>query len=94
MTPKIFLVTQIYTIFQENLYKTESVVKGRRSKSASIVDQVENRDYERKCLPEIMQCSKQETRISRFKMLECKNKYKGFAGDLCYDCQVIDDENQ
>ena len=43
-----------------------------------------------------MLCSKQETKtilISRFGMLECGKNYKGTSGNVCRECQIIDDEN-
>ena len=80
----------------EDLHKTESGEKRRKTKTAHIVDYIEKPNYQRKPLPEIMLCTKQETKsilISRFAMLDCGKNFKGSYGELCRECQTVDNEN-
>ena len=80
----------------EDLHKTEIGIRRRKTKTAAIVDSIENPEYQRKPLSEIMRCSKQETKtiiMARFGMLECGNNYKGTKSEICNECNNLDDEN-
>ena len=51
-------------------------------------------DYQRKPIPEIIHCSKQQTKaliISIFGILECGRNYMGTQSDICGLCNVTDD---
>ena len=80
----------------DELHKTELGIKRRKTKTASIVDLIEDANYQRQPRPEIVQCSIRETEtilISRFAMLECGKNFKGTMGEICKDCHVLDDES-
>lgn len=80
----------------EELHKTESGIRRRKTKTASIVDCIEDQNYQRKPQPEILLCTKRETKtivISRFGMLECGKNLKGTIGETCRDCCLLDDES-
>ena len=80
----------------DDLHKTESGTKRKKSKTAFIVDSIEKSDYKRGPLPEIMMCTKHETKViltSRFGMLECGRNFKGSQQEICKDCHSIDDES-
>ena len=67
----------------------------RKTKTAPIVDYIEHSNYERKPSPEIMLCSKLETKAiitARYGMLECGNNFKGTQSEICQECDVLDDE--
>ena len=80
----------------EDLHKTEEGIRRRKTKTSPIVDSIENPEYHRKPLSEIMKCSKRETRtiiMARFGMLECGKNYKGTKSENCNECNNLDDEN-
>ena len=80
----------------EDLHKTELGEKRQKTKTAHIVDSIEKGNYQREPLPEIMLCTKQETKTiltSRFAMLECGKNFKSSQEELCRECQAIDDED-
>ena len=80
----------------DDLHKTELGIIIRKTKTASIVDLIEKPDYQRKPLPEIMKCSKVESKaiiMGRFGMLECGKNYKGTKSETSNDCNELDDEN-
>ena len=67
----------------------------RKSKTAHIIDRIENPSYQRKPLGEILQLTKKETKtliIARFRMLECGRNFKGTMKDTCDICGCVDDE--
>ena len=67
----------------------------RKSKTAHIIDRIENPSYQRKPLGEILQLNKKETKtliIARFRMLECGRNFKGTMKDTCDTCGCVDDE--
>ena len=77
-------------------HKTENNIKMRKTKTARIVDALEERTYVREPVPEILLCDKQETKtilIARFGMLECGKNFKNSMTEKCKDCNVVDDEN-
>ena len=77
-------------------HKTENNIKMRKTKTARIVDALEERTYVREPVPEILLCDKQETKtilIARFGMLECGKNFKNSMTEQCKDCNVVDDEN-
>ena len=66
-----------------------------KSKTAHIIDKIENPSYQRKPLDEILHLTKRETKtliISRFRMLECGNNFKGTMKITCDTCGCVDDE--
>ena len=80
----------------QDLHKTESGIKRRKTKTAFVVDCIENSDYKREPLTEIMMCTKQVTKViltSRFGMLECGRNFKGSQQEICKDCRIVDDES-
>ena len=79
-----------------DLHKTENNIRTRKTKTAHIVDKVEELTYIRQPIPELSFYNKQETKtlmIARFGMLECGKNFKGSMRETCSKCDVIDDEN-
>ena len=77
-------------------HKIENGIKTRKSKTACIVDTLEERTFTRGPVAEILSCNKQETKtmlIARFGMLECGKNFKGSLREVCSTCKVLDDEN-
>ena len=69
--------------------------KVRKTKTAHLVDQLENESYTRTPSPELQNLTKQETKtlmISRFGMLECGVNFKGSKPTMCSICNKSDDE--
>ena len=67
----------------------------KKSKTAHIIEKIENPSYQRKPLDEILQLTKQETKtliIARFRMLECGRNFKGTMTEKCNTCGCVDDE--
>ena len=78
-------------------HKTENNTQIRKTKTAHIVDTIQERTYTRGPSPEILQCNKQETKtliIARFGMLECGKNFKGTLNELCSTCNEFDNENR
>ena len=79
----------------EESHKTELGARKRKTKTAPIVDYIEHSNYERKPSPEIILCSKLETKAiitARYGMLECGNNFKGTQREICQEYDVLDDE--
>ena len=77
-------------------YKTENNIQIRKTKTAHIVDQLEESTYIRGPSPELLLCNKHETKtlmIARFGMLECGKNFKGTMNEICNTCNVTDNEN-
>ena len=77
-------------------HKVENNIKTRKTKTAHIVDVIEERTYIRRPVPEILFLNKQETKtlvIARFGMLECGKNFKNSMNMKCNVCHVVDDEN-
>ena len=77
-------------------HKTENDTQTRKTKTAHIVDTLQERTYARGPTPEILQCNRQETKtliIARFGMLECGKNFKGTINEICGTCKTIDSEN-
>ena len=77
-------------------HKTDNNTKTRKTKTAHIVDKLEEITFTRGPTPEILLCNKQETKtlmIARFGMLECGKNFKNSIREICDTCKVIDDEN-
>ena len=79
-----------------DLHKTENNIRTRKTKTAHIVDKVEESTYIRRPIPELHFFNKQELKtimIARFGMLECGKNFRGSMRETCNNCGVIDDEN-
>ena len=77
-------------------HKKINGVTHRKSKTAHIVDLIDNTDYVRGTRPEFQSLNKHETKailLARFRMLECGVNYKGTLKEMCNVCKKIDDEN-
>ena len=73
-------------------HKIENGIKTRKSKTACIVDTLEERTFTRGPVAEILSCNKQETKtmlIARFGMLECGKNFKGSLREVCSTCKVF-----
>ncbi len=80
----------------QQCYKTTNGTTTIKSKTKTIVEEVEKTEYQRHARPEILNSTKQESKtiiIARYGMLECGSNYKGTLKAICNDCQTIDDEN-
>ena len=76
-------------------FKKENGKSIPKTKTAHIIAHIQSNDYKRKPQPDIIQCSKQETKtiiIARFGMLECGKNYKGTMNEICRQCDVTDDD--
>ena len=76
----------------EECHTKENGTLVMKSKTAHIIDKIENPSYQRKPLNEIVQLTKQETKtliISRFRMLECGKSFKGTMKEICDTCAVV-----
>ena len=79
----------------QDCYKIENGENKRKTKTAHIVDYIEDPSYQRTPLKELMKSTKQETKtilIARFGMLECGKNYKGTKSAYCDKCNEYDDE--
>ena len=77
-------------------YKTTNNIQTPKTKTAHIIDKLNNPTYTRQTQPELMGCTKHETKtiiIARFGMLQCGNNFKGSMSSTCKTCNVIDNEN-
>ena len=67
-----------------------------KTKTSSIIPQLNDPGYKRSPIPEIQNMNKQETRtiiMARFGMLECGKNYGGSLHKQCGMCKSVDDEN-
>ena len=67
-----------------------------KTKTKSMITDIECSNYERSPQRELLKCSKEETRtllMARYQMLECGKIYKGTLSELCSTCQTTDDED-
>ena len=79
----------------QHCHKIDNGENKRKTKTAHIVDQIEDPTYQRTPLKELMKSTKQETKtilIARFGMLECGKNYKGTKSITCGKCNEYDDE--
>ena len=79
----------------QDCHKTENGENKRKSKTAHIVDKIKDPAYRRGPLEELTKCTKLETKtilLSRFRMLECGNNFKGSYSANCNVCDTKDDE--
>ena len=77
-------------------YKTTGNVSTPKTKTAHIIDKINNPAYTRQTLNELLGCTKHETKTiitARFGMLQCGNNFKGSMNSLCRTCNVTDNEN-
>ena len=84
------------TRLTEDCHKMVEGRKVRKTKTAHIVDQLENEQYLRAPSPELRYLTKQETKtvlISRFRMLECGANFKNTIDTVCSVCKKRDDED-
>ena len=81
---------------KEDCFKTENGTSIAKTKTKHILNHIDDPQYQRKPLPEILQLSKTETKamiMARFKMLECGKNYKGTMSETCTQCNIIDNED-
>ena len=80
----------------EECHKQSHGERTKKTKTAHIVDKIQDTAYTRQPQEELNHLSKQETKaimIARFGMLECGKNYKGTLSEMCsVCCNVIDDE--
>ena len=77
-------------------HKPDNNLRTRKTKTAHIVDNIEDATYLRGPISELSSCNKQETKtliIARFGMLECGKNFKGTIRENCTKCEIFDDEN-
>ena len=77
-------------------HKFTDGIRTRKTKTAHIIDKIENPSYTRQPQEEFKHLSKQETKtlmIARFGMLECGKNFKGTMSKMCsVCCNIVDDE--
>ena len=79
----------------ERCYKQENGVKSIKTKTASILPELEKNDYKRKPTKEILSLNKQECKtliLARYGMLECGKNFRGTLAVKCITCDEIDNE--
>ena len=79
----------------EECHIKENGIQTRKSKTAHIIERIEDPHYQRKPTEEILHLTKQETKtliIARFRMLECGRNFKGTMNNICEMCGCVDDE--
>ena len=79
----------------ERCYKQENGVKSIKTKTASILPELEKNDYKRKPTKEILSLNKQECKtliLARYGMLECGKNFRGTLAVKCITCNEIDNE--
>ena len=79
----------------QDCHKIENGENKRKTKTAHIVDQIEDPTYQRMPLKELMKSTKQETKtilIACFGILECGKNFKGTKSTTCRKCNEYDDE--
>ena len=77
-------------------YRIENSVSIPKTKTATIIERLNDPDYKRGMSESMCQLSRQECKtliIARYKMLECGRNYKGTVKEECSTCRVIDDED-
>ena len=80
----------------QECHKKINGVTHRKSKTAYLVDKIDNTDYVRQICPELLSLNKMETKtilLARFRMLECGKNFKGTLNEVCNACKIMDDEN-
>ena len=80
----------------QECHKKINGVTYRKSKTAHLVDKINNTDYTRQTCPELQSLNKHETKtimLARFRMLECGRNFKGSMKETCNTCNTEDDEN-
>ena len=86
---------QHYERLQEDCYTQEGEQKRPKTKTASIVEQLNGENYVRAPMAELLHCNKHETKtlmIARYRMLECGKNFRGSINGTCNICNEIDDE--
>ena len=80
----------------DDCHKKENDISVPKTKTAHIIEKIQNDTYVRTLRPEYKTLTKNETKaliISRFKMLECGRNFKGSMNEICRECNCTDDEN-
>ena len=80
----------------QQCHKTTGDRKDPKTKTATIVQDIEKSPYLRQPNPEVLKSTKQETKtliIARYGMLECGKNFKGKLNEICDLCKTLDDEN-
>ena len=76
-------------------YKIDNGTSRPKTKTATILQEIEKENYQRKTTEVIKNCTKNESKVlimSRFGMLECGRNMKGTINETCSICKVSDDE--
>ena len=80
----------------KDLHKVENGEEKRKTKTATIVDSIKEKDYQTTPQTIIVQLSKRETKAlitCRYHMLECGTNFKGTHPVECATCKILDDEH-
>ena len=80
----------------EECYTKEQGQLKPKTKTASIIEKLNNEEYKRTPCKELLTCTKQETKtimIARFGMLECGKNFKSTMNKRCNPCNSLDDED-
>ena len=81
---------------RENCLKVENGVTKAKTKTTYILGELDNENYTRKPMKEIMYFDRSVARViilSRFGMLECGRNFKGTLPEKCMQCNELDNEN-
>ena len=80
----------------DECHKKTDVSTTPKTKTISIIEQINAPYYERGTHDELKQLTKHEFKtivMARFRMLQCGKNFKGTMRELCEHCNCIDDEN-
>ena len=80
---------------KEDCHKKEGGVTIPKTKTVTILSEIDMPNYERKPKTELLLCTKNECKtiiIARYGMLECGTNYKGTLNSQCTTCNTIDNE--
>ena len=79
----------------DRCYKQENGINIAKTKTSSILPELEDDSYKRKPIQEILSLTKKECKaliIARYGMLECGKNFRGTLTERCITCNTIDNE--
>ena len=80
---------------REDCFKKQDGSNVPKTKTVTIIPEIDEHSYIRKPKTELLQCTKYECKaiiMARYGMLECGINYKGTLSNECTICKTIDDE--
>ena len=82
---------------KEKLIEMCHGAKGEKSKTKGLLNELMREEYKRTAYKSVFKKNRLKARVqimSMFGMLECSKNYKnGYGGNICRECEMLDDEN-